>query len=415
MSGTAVTLAPAPVVTARRLRLAIYYPWLYLKSGGERTIYELVSRSRHDWTIITNRYEEDSTYPEFKQLKIVQLQSVSVKRTFVEVARSAWRIVSQKLPLDGYDAALVFCEGVGDLVVFRNTGTPFACYCFTPLRAAFDEAYQANYLARHPASLTRRVALRAGATLYRFVDRLAWKRYHHVFSISNEVTRRILKGRLCEPEKLSLLYAGIDLANMRPTYEYEPYFLIPGRIMWTKDTALGIRSFIEMKRRRPDLVKFRLVVAGFLDKKSEPYLAELRRIAGTRDDIEFVISPSDTELYRLYQRCYAVMYTPFNEDMGLIPVEAMAFAKPILGINRGGPRETISHGSTGFLIEPLPEEFAKTMIELADNPAKAKAIGRKGVEYARQFDWGAFQETIDSFFDRLAETKAGLSSRRASD
>jgi glycosyltransferase involved in cell wall biosynthesis len=409
MSGTAVVPAPVPMATARRLRLAIYYPWLYLKSGGERTIYELASRSRHDWTIITNRYEENATYPEFRNLKIVQLSSVSVKRTFLEVARSAWRILFQKLPLDGYDAALVFCEGVGDLVVFRNTEIPLACYCFTPLRAAFDEAYQANYLARHPPSLKRRLALRAGAVIYRFVDRLAWKRYSHVFSISNEVTRRILKGRLCEPEKLSLLYAGIDLAQMRPTYEYDQYFLIPGRIMWTKDTALGIRSFIEMKRRRPDLVNFKLVIAGFLDKKSEPYLAELRQIASGRDDIDFVISPTDAQLYRLYQRCYAVMYTPFNEDMGLIPVEAMAFAKPILAINRGGPRETVTHGSTGFLIEPLPEAFAETMIQLADNPAKVRAIGRQGVEYARQFDWRAFQETIDTFFDRLVETKTGLS------
>jgi hypothetical protein len=108
MSGTAVTLAPPTIATTRRLRLAIYYPWLYLKSGGERTIYELVSRSRHDWTIITNRYEADATYPEFKQLKVVPLSSVSVKRTFFDVARSAWQIVSQKLPLEGYDAALVF-------------------------------------------------------------------------------------------------------------------------------------------------------------------------------------------------------------------------------------------------------------------------------------------------------------------
>src|SRR3954452_21358163 len=80
-----------------RLRLAIYYPWLYLRSGGERTIYELVSRSRHDWTIITNRYDAGSTYPEFKNLNIVQMDNVSVRRTFKAVAGAAFRILFQKL------------------------------------------------------------------------------------------------------------------------------------------------------------------------------------------------------------------------------------------------------------------------------------------------------------------------------
>jgi len=299
------------------------------------------------------------------------------------------------------------------LILFRNSGVPAACYCFTPLRAAFDEAYQERYLVRTGNSTLRRVVLYAGAAMYRYADRLAWKRYRHIFSISHEVTRRILKHRLCAKGKISLLYAGIDTGLMRPSYRYEPYFLIPGRIMWTKDTALGIRSFIEMKRRRPELSDFRLVVAGFVDAKSEAYLAELRRLAAGRDDIHFVISPEDEELYRLYRNCCATIYTPFNEDMGLIPVESMEFAKPVLTVNRGGPRELVDHGRTGFLLEPSPAAFADVMIALAENPARVEEIGRNGVEYARAFDWMYFQETIDSYFEQLTATAARPNARSA--
>ena len=52
------------------MRVALYYPWLYLKSGVERTLLELVTRSRHDWTFITNHYHRDQTYPEFQQLDV---------------------------------------------------------------------------------------------------------------------------------------------------------------------------------------------------------------------------------------------------------------------------------------------------------------------------------------------------------
>lgn len=384
------------------LNLAIYYPWLYLKSGGERTILELTTRSRHKWTIITNRYERDATYPGLKSVPIIELESVSVKRTFREVLRSARQIVAQKLPLDGFDAVLVFSDGLGDLIAFRNAGQiPMACYCFTPLRAAFDELYQARYLAMTGNSPLRRSVLRVGGAVFRGIDRLAWKRYDHIFVISQEVTRRILKTKLCAPEKMSLLYAGIDYSAFQGERRFEPFFLIPGRIMWTKNTELGLRSFLEFKARRPEFAHFKLIIAGFVDAKSEPYVARLREVAGTRNDVEFRIDPPDVELFKLYRNCYAVIYTPFNEDMGLIPVEAMAAGKPVLTVDCGGPREIVRHGRNGFLLDQNPAEFARVMEELAGNPDLTHKIGAAGREHARSFDWIRFHQTIDNYFDRL--------------
>jgi hypothetical protein len=43
------------------MKVALYYPWVYLTSGAERTILELTGRSRHEWTIFTNRFEPENT------------------------------------------------------------------------------------------------------------------------------------------------------------------------------------------------------------------------------------------------------------------------------------------------------------------------------------------------------------------
>jgi glycosyltransferase involved in cell wall biosynthesis len=383
------------------LKLAIYYPWLYLQSGGERTIYELTARSRHDWTIITNRYDADATFPELRKLKIIQLNPVSVKRSFIEVFKAGARLITQKLPLEGFDGLLVFCEGLGDLVLFRNSELPTVCYCFTPLRAAFDGQYQLHYLAMKGNSLARRAILRMGAMVFRSIDRLAWKRYQHVFAISLEVQRRIREGRLCAPEKMSVLYAGIDTKKMQPSFQYKPYFLLPGRIMWTKNTELGIRSFVQMKQSRSDLAHLQLIVAGFVDQKSQPYLAKLRDLVRDRNDVRLVVAPSDEELFTLYDQCLAVIYTPFNEDMGLIPVEAMAFGKPVVTVNRGGPKEIVANGETGFLLEPNPEAIAKALGRLADDPDLVRTMGERGVQEARRFDWSHFHVEIDNHFDAL--------------
>ncbi len=397
----------AGAVARPRLNLAIYYPWLYLKSGGERTILELVSRSRHQWTIITNVYDKEVTYPGLKDVKIVQLEAVSVKRTFRDVIKSGIRIVTQRLPLDGYDAALFFCDGLGDLAVFRNAGNiPLACYCFTPLRAAFDELYQARYLKMTGDSGLRRTVLRIGAAVFRVIDRRAWGQYDHIFVISDEVKRRVLKWNLCGMEKMSILYAGIDFPALQGEGRYDPYFLIPGRIMWTKNTELGLESFIDFKNRNPEFSRFRLIIAGFVDRKSKPYLAKLQEMAGTRADVTFCIDPPDAELFDLYRNCYSVIYTPFNEDMGLIPVEAMAAGKPVLTVNCGGPREIVRHGKTGFLLEQVPEEFSRTMRTLAQDIELVRQMGAAGREHARSFDWERFHRRIDDYFDTLVASKA---------
>ncbi len=231
------------------MKVALYYPWVYIRSGGERTISELVARSRHDWTIITNRFEPESTFPSLSQAKVIELPRVSVQRSFSHVARAAWRIGRQKLPLEGQQALVVFCEGLGDFVNFRNSHLPVICLCLTPLRASFDPHYQEVYLQMKGASLLRRLLLNGFGAAFRVADRIAWRRYSKVFAISGEVRNRIIAGKLRAPDKIDVIYPGVDPAAHQPTETYLPEFLIPGRIMWTKNLELGIDAFMDLMKR----------------------------------------------------------------------------------------------------------------------------------------------------------------------
>jgi glycosyltransferase involved in cell wall biosynthesis len=388
----------------KTLNVALYYPWLYLKSGGERTVSEILRRSRHNWTIITNRYEADSTFDGLRSANIVELPRVSVRRSFHHVASAGWRMLHQKLDLGNQDALVVFCEGLGDLVTFRNHDIPLICLCLTPLRAAFDSLYQEEYLRMHRNQWYRRLALKAGAAAFRVVDRRAWKHYAHVFAISNEVKRRIVNGNLYPAEKISLIYPGIDLSQLTPSGVYDKNFLLCGRIMWTKNIELGIEAFLELQTRRADLRDFTLTIAGFVDQKSRPYITRLRERAAGCPQIKFVESPSDEELFGLYQACYAVLYTPLNEDWGLVPLEGMALEKPVIAVNRGGPQETVLHGETGFLQDPQPNAFSAAMEKLADDPALVSRMGKAGRIHVQRYEWTKFCNTLDEYLDGVART-----------
>ncbi|EQD58487.1 Glycosyl transferase, group 1 domain protein [mine drainage metagenome] len=89
------------------------------------------------------------------------------------------------------------------------------------------------------------------------------------------------------------------------------------------------------------------------------------------------------------------MYTPINEDYGLVPLEAMASGKPVIAVNEGGPRSTIVNGKTGFLVNS-EDEMANKMRFFADNPQAAKEFGKAGIERVkRYYSWEKFFKTFD--------------------
>ncbi len=383
------------------MRVALYYPWLYLTSGAERTILHLSGGSRHEWTLFTHRFEAENTFPGFAARNVVQLGSpVTVRRSFGGAARAALRIARERLPLEGYDALVVVCEGLGDLVLLRNGGIPTLCVCLTPLRAAFDDAYR-RWWGSHRGPL-QRGAVALGAAGFRAVDRLLWRRYDHVLCISHETQRRAEAGGLRPSGTMEVAPVGLGFDPDPRRSTFGDFFLLPGRIMWTKNVELGIEAFLRFRRTAPEGRRFRLVIAGMVDEKSRPYLARLEAMAGEDAGIEFRRSPSDEELAELYATCYAVLFTAFNEDWGIVPLEAMAFGKPVLATDRGGPRETVLHGVTGYLEPPEPERFARRMAELAAAPGRVADMGAAGPSRARAFSWDRFIDRVDRALEGVA-------------
>jgi len=369
---------------------ALYYPWVYLKGGGERMLLELMTRSRHEWTLYTNRFERESTYPELAGQRVVELARISVRRSIKEVARAGITLLTQRLDLNNHDSLFVVSEGLGNLVALRSR-IPTYCICLTPLKVAYDEVTRDRFFEARGHGAQYRLAISA----YTQIDRLAWNRYLRVFCNSEEVRRRLLKARLVDDGRLQVAHHGVDIERFQPTGEREPYFLLPGRIVWTKNVELALRAWFEFKPSTTDN-HFRLVIAGMLDAKSRPYLNQLRNLAGGRPDVEFVESPTDQELLRLYQACHAVIFTAPNEDWGLVPLEGMASGKPVLATDRGGPRESVVNNQTGFLVPDTAPAFAGAIHRLAGMPADdLDRIGAAARTRACEFRWDAFVDLMD--------------------
>lgn len=379
------------------MKVALYYPWIYLRSGVERSIIEIKHQSRHEISIYTNHYDPDGTFPDLKGLGIVELSRVSVRRNYVAVGAAALSILSTRLDPSEHDVLLVCCDGLGPLLTFRNRSRPTINLCFTPLRAAYDAAYRERLLAAGGAS---RPIKKAAEAAFRTIDRIAWRNFDAVICIADTVRKRVTDNRLYPGSEIHIAYPGVSVPTMTAESVRQPMFLLPGRIMWTKNIELAIAAFRRfLADAPPDLLNFRLHIAGMVDAKSRPYYDRLLDLAGDETRITFETAVSDARMSALYSQAWAVLAPAFNEDFGLTPVEAMAHRRPVLACDRGGLRETVIDGETGLLVEPETEAFAAAMRRVAEDPGFADRLGEQGPARAATFSWPRFVQTIDTVID----------------
>jgi glycosyltransferase involved in cell wall biosynthesis len=391
------------------MNLALYYPWIYLQGGAERLILEMVQGSRHTWTIFTNHYEPENTFAEFAGLNVVALRTVSVRRSPAAVAHALGVLATQRVDLRTFDGLVVVSEGLGNFFAPRDE-IPRSCICLTPLKVVYDPVTRERFFGGR-----RRPLYRVALDLYRRAERRMWRRYDRVFCVSKEVRRRVLDAALVDPERIEVLYPGIDLERFRPAPMRDDFFLVPGRIMWQKNLELAIAAWRRFMPS-PASGSERLVIAGMVDEKSRGYLRRLRQDAFGRPDIIFIETPNDDLMTRLYQSCRGVVFTAANEDWGFVPVEAMASGKPVIATGRGGPLESIVDGKTGFLRPDQPDAFADALRLVTEMTPDATADwSRRARARAERFAWPDFVDRIDAHVNELAAKRVSVKPRELRD
>ncbi len=383
------------------MKIALYQPWIYLHGGLEKSLLELVTRSRHEWVVYTGYYAPQDTFKGFANVDVRVLNPTTVKRTMAGTLKSALQIAKQEIPDEGFDAVAVWCDGLGDLIAFKNHNLPLFNICSTPLRAAFDPIYEQESVAGK--SLGYKIIYQVFKYAFRIVDRLAWRYFDGVMTTSQEVKNRIIGGGLCtDPQKMVMAYPGIDYQENISDCVYQPFVLLSGRIMWTKNVQQAIQAFVVANLPKP----WKLVIAGFLDEKSKPYLETLKAMVPKDVDVEFVISPDDDSLRALYQQAAFCVFPPLNEDWGIVPLEAMNYGKPVIANASGGPLESVIDGKTGYLLQAEDMQgWTEAIRRLALNPALCQQMGQQAHQHVEQYRWGNFVERVDDAFEYWTSLK----------
>jgi glycosyltransferase involved in cell wall biosynthesis len=403
-------------------KVVIYHPWIYLKGGAEKVWLEYSERSKHDIKLHSGYVGSDT----FQALIPIThhatkcLGSVTVKRNLFNSLLSLLAIVTTHLSIQKNDILLISSEGFGDFVgllrLCRSKKT--IAFAHTPLKLVYDDTTLASTKARLSAPAFF-VFANIIKPLYKIFNRAIWKRYDFIVANSHETKRRILNGKLAEENKIVVIHPGAKLVERNESKPIsdkykQQQFLIAGRIMIQKNIEAGIEAFLEAK-----LNNATLVVAGHCDAKSQTYLSMLKaKYAGadvnsyTNNDaknhvnpkVSFISNPNDTQYSDLFDESYCVIFTPLNEDWGIVPVEAMANAMPVIAFNRGGPAESVIHEGTGLLCE-LNTKSMKNAIRTISTCGEKRYVEycRQAQKHAKQFTWQDFTQKLDNVISKVSQ------------
>jgi glycosyltransferase involved in cell wall biosynthesis len=294
--------------------------------------------------------------------------------------------------------------------VRTHRGQLHVCYCYTPMRYAWDLRDQ--YLAQ--AGLDRGVrGWLAGRVLDRLRewDRASSARVDHFVASSRHVAARIQRayGRAS-----TVIYPPVKVApapesapapastaaargNARrtagePSSPLEPFYVTVSQLVPYKRVDLIVEAFRSLPGRR-------LVVIG-----DGPARERICALAGP--NVRIAGRVPDDERDRLLARATAFVFAA-EEDFGIAPLEAQARGTPVIALGRGGALETIrgldDASPTGVLFS---EQSAAAIVEAV----RTFEAHRDGIDAAAcasnalRFSAARFRDEFGSFVRaRLSE------------
>jgi alpha-1,3/alpha-1,6-mannosyltransferase len=309
------------------------------------------------------------------------------------IARAAWaaRALARHMPA----VDVVVCDLVPHVIPLlrRLVRAPVASYCNFPdlLLAPRRRGLYALY--RAPIDRLEAAGLAAADRV------LVNSRF--TASIVRATFPRLAVG------SIEVVYPGVGVGDEapEPPSAGEALVLSINRFDPAKNLTLAVDTIAALRTRLSPAAfsAVRLVLAGHVDAR----LAESRALAtalearaaqlGLDGQVSLVRSPTDADRRALLARAACVIYTPLAEHFGLVPLEAMAAARPVIAVNRGGPTETIVQGETGWLADPRPEAFADALATVLTDPARAHRMGRAGWSHVRhRFSRKAFGDRLEA-------------------
>ena len=111
-------------------------------------------------------------------------------------------------------------------------------------------------------------------------------------------------------------------------------------------------------------------------------------------------------IYSIMDVCVHASIEP--EPFGLVIIEAMANAVPVIASDLGAPKEIITDSVNGYLVNPeSSEKLAERIISLLSDDELRNRIGSKGREHVREnYQVDKYARSVEKIYSEVLEKSA---------
>lgn len=187
-------------------------------------------------------------------------------------------------------------------------------------------------------------------------------------------------------DKSTVIYNPVKL-HFPQEIKKGDYLLYFGRLSSEK----GIHTLLSAMKQLPD-VKLKIAGTGDLSLSEIPPNVELLGFK-SREELVLII----------YNACYTIVPSEWNETFGLACTESMAQGTPVIASDIGAIPEIVQHGENGFLFESgnahhLQKIISDAMLLSEEDYAK---IAEKGYRNLSKFSDDKYIEKLLSLYNEL--------------
>lgn len=226
----------------------------------------------------------------------------------------------------------------------------------------------------------------------------------HFIAVS-EVTRRTAIEFGLPPERIRVLYSGLDVDGFPqspvPMAERPKRVAFVARLIEFKGCNYLIDAFRKVLETVPD-AELTIIGDGPLRAELEAQAAPCGasvRFLGAQGREEIVRTLSSSRVF-----CLPSVTTAAGnyETFGVVAIEAQAVGVPVVTSARGA-KESVVDGVTGFHFEEREvERLAALLIQLLENPAQAAEMGAAAARHVRErFDVGRCNALVEAYYDEI--------------
>lgn len=200
--------------------------------------------------------------------------------------------------------------------------------------------------------------------------------------------------------RASVIHNSLSMPTLPPSpLPIDPPVILGfGRLAKQKGFDVGLEAMAKVLERFPAA---RLVLAGDDEQRTE--LEQRAAQLGITHATEFTGWVQPDRIPELINRASLVIVPSRFEPFGLVALQSMHMARPVIASSTGGLPEIIVPNETGLLVEKENSDaLAQAIIFLIEHPHLAAQYGQAGQARARQaFGFQRFVEAYEHLYQQL--------------